>query len=141
MRSDLLPPEALEVLATVQSSVPPMSYDVIRAQVTRELGAPPEEMFERFEPEAFAAASLGQVHRAVLPAGDEVVVKIQYPGVEATVVQDLRNVRALLQTLSRIGRAPTDRWRRGRTADRMRRQANVTRGIGWLGHVRSFIVA
>ncbi|TMA75262.1 MAG: AarF/ABC1/UbiB kinase family protein [Deltaproteobacteria bacterium] len=104
MRSDLLPPEALEVLATVQSSVPPMSYDVIRAQVTRELGAPPEEMFERFEPEAFAAASLGQVHRAVLPAGDEVVVKIQYPGVEATVVQDLRNVRALLQTLSRIGR-------------------------------------
>src|SRR5438445_70952 len=83
-------------LETVQSSVPPMSYDVIRAQVTRELGAPPEEMFERFEPEAFAAASLGQVHRAVLPAGDEVVVKIQYPGVEATVVQDLRNVRALL---------------------------------------------
>lgn len=104
MRSDLLPPEALEVLATVQSSVPPMSYDVIRAQVTRELGAPPERLFERFDPEAFAAASLGQVHRAVLPGGDEAVVKIQYPGVEATVVQDLRNVRTLLQTLSRIGR-------------------------------------
>lgn len=104
MRSDLLPPEALEVLSTVQSSVPPMPYDVIRAQVTRELGAPPEVLFERFDPEAFAAASLGQVHRAVLPGGGDVVVKIQYPGVEDTVVQDLRNVRALLQTLSRIGR-------------------------------------
>jgi predicted unusual protein kinase regulating ubiquinone biosynthesis (AarF/ABC1/UbiB family) len=104
MRTDLLPAEALEVLATVQSSVPPMSYDVIRAQVTRELGAPPEQLFERFEPDAFAAASLGQVHRAVLPGGDDAVVKIQYPGVEDTVVQDLRNVRALLHTVSRIGR-------------------------------------
>ncbi|MBI3766917.1 MAG: AarF/ABC1/UbiB kinase family protein [Deltaproteobacteria bacterium] len=104
MRTDLLPPEALEVLATVQSSVAPMSYDVIREQVTRELGAPPEQLFDHFEPEAFAAASLGQVHRAVLPGGEDAVVKIQYPGVEDTVVQDLRNVRALLQTLSRIGR-------------------------------------
>jgi len=104
MRNDLLPPEALEVLSTVQSSVPPMSYDVIRAQVKRELGATPEDLFEHFEPDAFAAASLGQVHRAVLPGGDDVVVKIQYPGVETTVVQDLRNVRALLQTFSRIGR-------------------------------------
>jgi predicted unusual protein kinase regulating ubiquinone biosynthesis (AarF/ABC1/UbiB family) len=104
MRSDLLPPEALEVLTTVQSSVPPMSYEVIRKQITGELGAPPEQLFERFEPDAFAAASLGQVHRAVLPGGEDVVVKIQYPGVEDTVVQDLRNVRALLQTLSRLGR-------------------------------------
>src|SRR5206468_6656737 len=58
----------------------------------------------RFEPEAFAAASLGQVHRAVLPSGEDVVVKIQYPGVDETVVQDLKNVRALLRTFARIGR-------------------------------------
>ena len=45
MRSDLLPPAALDVLSTVQSSVPPMSYDVIRSQITRELGAPPDELF------------------------------------------------------------------------------------------------
>ncbi len=104
MRSDLLPAEALEVLATVQSSVPPMDAKTIRRQVTRELGAPPEELFAEFEPEAFAAASLGQVHRARLPSGDAVVVKIQYPGVEDTVVQDLKNVRALLATMERIGR-------------------------------------
>lgn len=104
MRNDLLPPEALEVLATVQSSVPPMDIGVIREQVTRELGAPPEKLFAEFEPEAFAAASLGQVHRARLPSGEAVVVKIQYPGVEDTVDQDLKNIRALITTLVRIGR-------------------------------------
>jgi predicted unusual protein kinase regulating ubiquinone biosynthesis (AarF/ABC1/UbiB family) len=104
MRTDLLPPEALAVLSTVQSSVPPMSYDAIRRQVERELGAPPERLFAHFEREAFAAASLGQVHRATLPDGRDVVVKIQYPGVDDTVGQDLQNVRALLQVLARIGR-------------------------------------
>ncbi len=104
MRSDLLPAEALAVLSTVQSSVPPMDPAAIRAQITRELGAPPERLFAEFETEAFAAASLGQVHRARLPSGEAVVVKIQYPGVEATVVQDLKNVRALIATLVRIGR-------------------------------------
>ncbi len=104
MRNDLLPAEALEVLATVQSSVPPMSAAAIRKQITRELGAPPERLFAEFEPEAFAAASLGQVHRARLANGDAVVVKIQYPGVEETVVQDLKNVRALIAALVRIGR-------------------------------------
>ena len=104
MRSDLLPLAALEILATVQSSVPPMPYDVIRERITHELGAPPERCFARFEPVAFAAASLGQVHRAVLPTGEDVVVKIQYPGVDETVVQDLKNARALLQTFARIGR-------------------------------------
>ena len=104
MRADLLPQAALEVLATVQSSVPPMDAKVIRAQLTRELGAPPEKLFAEFEDEAFAAASLGQVHRARLPTGEPVVVKIQYPGVEATVVQDLKNIRALIATLVRIGR-------------------------------------
>jgi predicted unusual protein kinase regulating ubiquinone biosynthesis (AarF/ABC1/UbiB family) len=77
---------------------------VIRKQIVRELGTPPEKLFARFEPEAFAAASLGRVHRAVLPSGEAVVVKIQYPGVEDTVVQDLKNVRALLQTAARLGR-------------------------------------
>ena len=77
MRTDLLPPEALAVLATVQSSVPPMSYDAIRRQIERELGDSPERLFTHFEREAFAAASLGQVHRATLPDGRDVVVKIQ----------------------------------------------------------------
>ena len=104
MREDLFPSAALEVLSVVQSSVPPMPYDRVREVVTKELGAPPEERFRRFEPEACAAASLGQVHRAELPSGEPVAVKVQYPGVAATVQQDLRNVRALLKIFAGIAR-------------------------------------
>src|SRR5262249_4451559 len=104
MRDDILPPEALAVLSVVQSQVPPMDYAEIREQVKRELGKMPEQLFAWFDEDAFAAASLGQVHRARLKSGDDVVVKVQYPGVEETVQQDLRNVKALLQVLTRIGR-------------------------------------
>ena len=64
MRNDLFPQEALDVLAAVQSSVPPMPWKTVRGVLTRELGAPPEERFRHIEHAAFAAASLGQVHRA-----------------------------------------------------------------------------
>lgn len=104
MRDDILPPEALSVLSVVQSQVPPMAYAEIRAQVKRELGKPPEQLFASFEEEAFAAASLGQVHRAMLKDGTEVVVKVQYPGVDETVEQDLSNIKALLQVFQLIGR-------------------------------------
>jgi predicted unusual protein kinase regulating ubiquinone biosynthesis (AarF/ABC1/UbiB family) len=104
MRDDILPAEALQVLSVVQSSVPPMSYALIRKQITRELGGPPEKVFASFDEEAFAAASLGQVHKAQLKCGKDVVVKVQYPGVEETVKQDLQNVKALLQTFTLIGR-------------------------------------
>ena len=104
MRSDLFPPEALEVLSVVQSSVPAMPYARVQEVLRAELGAPPEERFRDFEPTAFAAASLGQVHRAVLPSGEPVAVKIQYPGVAATVKQDVRNVRALLRALTALAR-------------------------------------
>lgn len=104
MRDDILPPEALSVLSVVQSQVPPMAYAEIRAQVKRELGKPPEQLFREFDEEAFAAASLGQVHRAVLKNGAEVVVKVQYPGVDETVEQDLSNIKALLAVFQLIGR-------------------------------------
>jgi len=104
MRDDMLPAEALAVLSVVQSQVPPMDYAEIRAQVKRELGRAPEALFRSFDEEAFAAASLGQVHAAVLKDGTPVVVKVQYPGVDDTVEQDLSNVKALLQVLTRIGR-------------------------------------
>ena len=104
MRDDILPAEALQVLSVVQSSVPPMDYALIRKQIVGELGKPPEDLFASFEQEAFAAASLGQVHKARLKNGTEVVVKIQYPGVDETVLQDLQNIKALLQTFTAIGR-------------------------------------
>ncbi|MHB8383124.1 MAG: ABC1 kinase family protein [Candidatus Binataceae bacterium] len=104
MRQDLLPGEALDVLKATQSSVPPMNYATIADQIRREIGKRPDQLFARFDQTAFAAASLGQVHRAITRDGREVAVKVQYPGVEATVEQDLGNLKMLLMTLQAIGR-------------------------------------
>jgi predicted unusual protein kinase regulating ubiquinone biosynthesis (AarF/ABC1/UbiB family) len=104
MRDDLLPAEAIDVLAAARANVPPMPYRMIRERLRAELGKRPERLFARFEREAFAAASLGQVHRAELSSGQSVVVKVQYPGIEETVEQDLQNLKALLQVATRIGR-------------------------------------
>ncbi len=104
MRQDLFPAEALEVLSVVQSSVPPMPWAKVRRMIATELGAAPEERFTRFEHEAFAAASLGQVHRAELRGGKHVVVKVQYPGVADTVHQDIKNIRALVRVFDSIAR-------------------------------------
>ena len=102
MRSDLFPTEVLDILSVVQSSVPPMDYGLIRTQIRKELGKDPKRLFRRFDKRAFAAASLGQVHRAQLPNGAEVVVKVQYPGVDQTVEQDLKNLKALLHIFTLI---------------------------------------
>jgi len=104
MRGDLFPTEAIDVLSVVQSGVPPMDYALIRRRIVDELGAPPEKLFASFDIEAFAAASLGQVHRARLKSGEEVVVKIQYPGVEKTVKSDLQNAKALINALKLAAR-------------------------------------
>jgi predicted unusual protein kinase regulating ubiquinone biosynthesis (AarF/ABC1/UbiB family) len=104
MRSDIFPSEVVDILSVVQSSVPPMDYGLIRTQVKNELGKYPEQLFKRFDREAFAAASLGQVHRAKLKSGGEVVVKVQYPGVDETVEQDLKNMKALLHIFTLIAR-------------------------------------
>lgn len=104
MRHDLLPSEALDVLKATQSGVPPMSYPMIAEQIRKELGRKPEQLFRNFDQTAFAAASLGQVHRAKLKDGRDVAVKVQYPGVESTVDQDLKNLKILLTTLGSIAR-------------------------------------
>src|SRR6266436_1848823 len=102
MREDLLPGEAIDILRATQASVPPMDYSMIAAQVRREFAKPPEQLFASFEREAFAAASLGQVHRARLKSGGEVAVKVQYPGIDKTVEQDLGNLKLLLRTLQAL---------------------------------------
>lgn len=104
MRQDLLPGEALDVLKATQSGVPPMTYATIAEQVRREIGKRPEQLFRSFDQIAFAAASLGQVHRATTRDGREVAVKVQYPGIDGTVEQDLGNLKMLLMTLQAIGR-------------------------------------
>ena len=90
---DVLPPEGQKVLALLQRDAAPLPWDTIRPHLTRELGRPPEDLFDSFEPTPMAAASLGQVHRATLRDGTPVAVKVQYPGIEAAMKSDLKNAR------------------------------------------------
>jgi len=99
---DLVPAEIAETLDRLHFDAPPMHYSLISAVVANEFGRDPEDLFARFEKEPFAAASLGQVHRARLRSGEEVAVKIQYPGIARTIDADFRNLAALLFPL-RLG--------------------------------------
>jgi predicted unusual protein kinase regulating ubiquinone biosynthesis (AarF/ABC1/UbiB family) len=96
-----MPPAAQKILAELQASALAMEPEVIAQEIERELGKPPEELFETFDREPFAAASIGQVHRARLD-GREVVVKVQYPGIEDVIRSDLRTVGTLV-TLASMG--------------------------------------
>jgi predicted unusual protein kinase regulating ubiquinone biosynthesis (AarF/ABC1/UbiB family) len=88
-RADILPPEVIQVLAALQDEVPTVAFDVIRQTLDLELG-PPEERFGSFDTTPIAAASLGQAHRATLPDGTRVVVKVQRPGIGSLVYTDLK---------------------------------------------------
>ena len=77
-------------ISKLQDSAPPSPYDEVYAQLTKDLGAPPEEVFAAFSAEPLAAGSIAQVHRARLADGSEVVVKVRRPGVEAVIESDLR---------------------------------------------------
>ena len=96
MFPQLVPDEFTELLGKLHFEAPPMHYSLVREQLADELGGDPEEVFASFDPDAFAAASLGQVHRAVLPSGEEVAVKVQYPGIARTIRADIANLRRLL---------------------------------------------
>lgn len=92
-RSDLLSLEFVEELSKLQDRVPAFDPKIAVAIVERELGAPIGELFEEFEMKPLAAASLGQVHRARLQTGEEVVVKVQRPGLKRLFDIDLENLR------------------------------------------------
>jgi predicted unusual protein kinase regulating ubiquinone biosynthesis (AarF/ABC1/UbiB family) len=95
--SDILPRELAEALRGLQREAPPVDYEVIAGQIERELGAPPEALFRSFDRTPFASASIGQVHRAVSDDGREVVVKVQYPGVDTAVNSDLSQLKLVLK--------------------------------------------
>ncbi len=104
---DGLPDPVRQALASLQADAPPMSADLAAEVVERELGRPPTDVFVEWDPEPIAAASIGQVHRAVAidpDTGDEVAVavKVQYPGVADAIEADLANTD-LLGTLLRQG--------------------------------------
>ena len=95
LQAGLLPEEMLSELATLQMSAPGMHASLARARFKAALGRDPDQVFKSFEPDPFAAASLGQVHRAVTREGARVAVKIQYPGIHDAVANDFRWFRTV----------------------------------------------
>lgn len=93
MQTHFLDPDAVEELSGLQMQAPAMHSTLMRAQFKSAMGSAPEEIFRSFDPEPFAAASLGQVHWAVTKSGDEVAVKIQYPAIREAIESDFKMLR------------------------------------------------
>ena len=94
--------EFKQTLGALRDDVPPLPFNKVEKLVRAELGGPLSDGFADFEEQAFAAASIGQVHRAVTRAGQAVAVKIQYPGIAEAVETDLRNLGLLLPLVKRL---------------------------------------
>ncbi|CAH8391122.1 unnamed protein product [Eruca vesicaria subsp. sativa] len=100
-RVDILPQEYVDQLSELQDQVPPFSSATALSIVEEELGASVDDVFDRFDYEPIAAASLGQVHRARLK-GQEVVIKVQRPGLKDLFDIDLKNLRVIAEYLQKV---------------------------------------
>lgn len=98
-RVDMLGPEWIAELEQLQNRVPPESFDQIRAELEAAYGESLESLFDDFEPEAFAAASIAQVHRARLKDGTAVVVKVRRPDIQPRIEADLRVLELIARLL------------------------------------------
>lgn len=108
-RADIFPGEYVEELAKLQDKVPAFSYEQVETSIEQELGKKIPELFLDFEPIPLAAASLGQVHKAVLHNGDVVVVKVQRPGLKKLFEIDLQILKGITRYFQNH-----PKWGRGR---------------------------
>jgi predicted unusual protein kinase regulating ubiquinone biosynthesis (AarF/ABC1/UbiB family) len=121
VRHDLIPEQAASALAALRSRVPPLPLRPIRRIVERELGDRLETLFDEFDEEPLGAASIAQVHRARLPSGELVAVKVQYPWIERSLRSDLAWVTLLVRIAAR--------WRGVQIPDPRRLQAEFEQGL------------
>ncbi len=124
-----LPEETVQRLAQLQRGTRSLDFAVIADVVEAELGAPLDELFDDFTPTPIAAASIGQVHRAVLD-GQPVAVKVRYPGVRESVDSDLRQL-ARLGRLASLGTAVDGSAIVQELRERMVEECNYTREAAW----------
>ncbi|MFE8598406.1 ABC1 kinase family protein [Archangium violaceum] len=101
-RADLLPAEYIEELATLQDNVEPVPVEDVYTQIRGSLGREVDELFKQIDPQPLAAASIAQVHRAVTMEGEEVVVKVQRPGIAEQIDSDLVVLRSLARLLEAV---------------------------------------
>lgn len=139
-RPDLIPQDYIIELQKLQDEVPPFAYDQVEQIINRELGADIPKIFKSFEQKAFAAASLGQVHQAILEDGDKAVVKVQRPDIEKVIETDLDilfdlarltekhipasrlyNPVGIVEEFTKVIRSELDYGTEGRNAERFRK--------------------
>jgi ubiquinone biosynthesis protein len=101
-RADLLPAEFVDELSMLQDQVEPIPLDQVHAQIRESLGQDVQDLFATIDPVPLAAASIAQVHRAVTKGGDEVVVKVQRPGIADRIDSDLTVLRSLARLLEAV---------------------------------------
>jgi ubiquinone biosynthesis protein len=99
-RPDLLPPEFIEELATLQDNVPPLTEEEVVRVMEQELGVPWEDVFDTIDPAPLAAGTIAQVHRATLTDGERVVVKVQRPTAREEIEQDLALLELFAEKVS-----------------------------------------
>ena len=134
---DVLPPEYVAELGELQANAPPMGWLFVRRRMTAELGAGWEERFERFERKAAAAASLGQVHRAVGHDGRTLACKLQYPDMASAVEADLRQLRVVFAVYRRYDKAVDPREVQAEIAARLREEVDYERELRHMRLYRS----
>ncbi|MGZ8218295.1 ABC1 kinase family protein [Methylomagnum sp.] len=100
-RVDLFPPDWIAEFEKLHDRVPPLPFETLRPQLEEDLGAPVADVFAEFDETALAAASIAQVHKAKLPGGQQVIVKIRRPGIRPTIEADLRLLERLVSIIER----------------------------------------
>lgn len=100
-RPDMVPESFIEEFKKLQDNVVPLSFEVVRAQVERELGGKLEDLFKSFNQAPLASASIGQVHEATLISGEEVVIKVQRPDIDKTIKADISVLRFLASMMEK----------------------------------------
>ncbi len=101
-RADLLPSDFIEELSNLQDNVPPVAFEHVRAQIKEAFGKELEEVYAEFSPEPIAAASMAQAHRAKTKSGDDVIVKVQRPGITEQLRADLSVLHYIARTLEAV---------------------------------------
>ncbi|AGH97235.1 ABC1 kinase family protein [Micavibrio aeruginosavorus] len=107
---EALPPEYANALRQLQSNAPPMGWPFVRRRMKTELGADWESRFKSFEHDAAAAASLGQVHRAVLHDGTRVACKLQYPDMQSVIQADLNQLKLIFSLYEKYDKAISTKY-------------------------------
>jgi predicted unusual protein kinase regulating ubiquinone biosynthesis (AarF/ABC1/UbiB family) len=124
---DALPKEYVQELSQLQSNAPAMGWPFVKRRMTAELGAGWQQKFGSFEKEASAAASLGQVHKAVSLDGEQLACKLQYPDMQSAVEADLRQLKLILGIFERSDKAVSTKQIHAELSERLREELDYAR--------------